>query len=171
MTPFFRCVCKKLNETEAIVATALLAILSILVIAQVFYRYVLNSSIAWSEEITLYIMVWATYIGSADVMKKDKHFAITFLDHRMHGLRRRVVRSIVFLSNIAFLSYGVWAGASAAFFLKGAQQTTALLQIPLYLIYLAIPLGFSAMLIRALVLLFKVWTTDIDHEERTEFIT
>lgn len=43
---------------------------------QVFCRYILNSSLSWPEELTIYLMAWMTFIGSAVAVKSSEHIAV-----------------------------------------------------------------------------------------------
>lgn len=54
------------------------AIISILV-AQIGFRYFLNSSIVWSEEVATWCMVWVVFIGSASIMRHWEHVNIPML--------------------------------------------------------------------------------------------
>lgn len=56
----------KLNDWVGKVAVNLawvmLLAITLLNIAQVFYRYVLNDALSWSEEVSLWMMVWITFL-------------------------------------------------------------------------------------------------------------
>ena len=52
-----------------------LAILGIMV-AQVWFRYVLNSSLQWSEELAIWTMVWLTFVGAVVLMRNWDHIFI-----------------------------------------------------------------------------------------------
>jgi len=43
-------------------AWAMLLAITLLNIVQVFYRYVLNNALSWSEEASLWMMVWITFV-------------------------------------------------------------------------------------------------------------
>ena len=60
-------------------ATAIIAIL----LAQIFFRYALNSSIIWSEEVATWCMVWLVFLGSASLMRRWDHVHIPMLIRRL----------------------------------------------------------------------------------------
>lgn len=59
-----------------IVAGVALCGLAVVVFLQVFYRYVLQKPLSWSEELVLVIFVWCTFLGAAIAVRKKSHFAL-----------------------------------------------------------------------------------------------
>ncbi|ETA51170.1 TRAP transporter small permease [Ponticoccus alexandrii] len=85
----------------------LLAMVLCLGIAQVGSRYLLGSSIIWSEEAIRLIYIWMILVAAANA----DHMRITLLDTLL-GRRALVVlralRTIVVLSMLALLVWGAW---------------------------------------------------------------
>ncbi|WP_300022505.1 TRAP transporter small permease [Oscillibacter sp.] len=50
--------------------------MSVLIVVQVFFRYVLNNSLSWSEEMARYLFIWMIYIGISYGVKMDKHICV-----------------------------------------------------------------------------------------------
>ena len=61
------------------VAQILLVIMVALVFTNVVLRYVFNSGIYWSEEASLVIVIWFTFIAFALGVKEDLHISINIL--------------------------------------------------------------------------------------------
>jgi TRAP-type C4-dicarboxylate transport system permease small subunit len=55
----------------------LVAAIACVMIAQVFFRYVLNSSLQWAEELSVYTLVWLVFIGSVSLVRGWRHITIT----------------------------------------------------------------------------------------------
>jgi len=53
--------------------------LVILVFLQVFNRFLLNSALAWSEEIANYTMMWIALLGASMLMRNRGHMAVNNL--------------------------------------------------------------------------------------------
>ena len=67
-------------EAVARVTVLCLTLLVLLVmLAQVFFRYVLNSSLQWSEELAVWGMIWMVFVGSVLLMRRSEHISITTL--------------------------------------------------------------------------------------------
>lgn len=72
--------------TEKIIdwlSVILLSGIFILGIAQVFWRWVLNDPIVWSEELIQLTYVWICYLGWTIASRKDSHIRITALINRL----------------------------------------------------------------------------------------
>ncbi|MGQ0664527.1 MAG: TRAP transporter small permease [Pseudomonadota bacterium] len=55
------------------VAVALTAAIIFILLAQIFFRYGLNISLVWSEEVATWCMVWVVYLGSISIMRRWEH--------------------------------------------------------------------------------------------------
>src|SRR5207249_1344762 len=64
------------------VAMALATIIIAILFVQIFYRYVLNTSIVWSEEVATWCLVWLVFLGSAAIMRRWEHVHIPMLIKR-----------------------------------------------------------------------------------------
>ncbi len=62
--------------------------ISVVIIAQVFFRYVLGSSISWSEELARYLMIWMALVGASVAVRQGAHVGVTLLVERL-GPRTR----------------------------------------------------------------------------------
>ena len=114
-------------------------VLAVLVVmtAQIFFRYVLNSSLQWSEELSIWAMIWMVFIGSVVVIRNWEHIYIpTFV--RALPLKVRPfliifskVAAGVFLAAIVFFGIEVFTGPSNAFSHNiGVSSKWAKLSIP-----------------------------------------
>jgi TRAP-type C4-dicarboxylate transport system permease small subunit len=62
-------------------AGAILAVILVIGLMQVFNRYVLNISLAWSEELQIFGHVWIAFLGIPIAYRRNSHLYIeTFCD-------------------------------------------------------------------------------------------
>jgi TRAP-type C4-dicarboxylate transport system permease small subunit len=74
------------------VAMALSTLIILILSAQIFFRYFLNSSIVWSEEVATWCLVWLVFIGGAAIMRRWDHVHIPMLIQKLPlGLRPAVI--------------------------------------------------------------------------------
>jgi TRAP-type C4-dicarboxylate transport system permease small subunit len=116
--------------------------LAIIVFLQFFTRYVLNDSIAWTEEIARYFLIAVTFVGSVMAVRKQSHIAVEFLYRWLGRPARQALQALVDLVSIAF--YAALALYSAQ--LAGrTQQAMVSIEVPKSIVYWAVALCFVAM--------------------------
>jgi TRAP-type C4-dicarboxylate transport system permease small subunit len=117
----------------------LLAAMALMVFANVALRFFTNHSILWVEEVSRYAMIWLTFLGAGLVLRHGGHIGIDTLQSRFPR-RAPMIRATIFLLVLGFCAFMAWSGARYA--MLTWNQTTAVLQIPVGLVYLALPAGF-----------------------------
>ncbi|MBD3308773.1 TRAP transporter small permease subunit [candidate division KSB3 bacterium] len=81
-----------------------------LTIAQVFFRFVLDDPLIWSEELARLLLVWVTFIGAAVVCWDGRHLNVDAFFVAIPEGMRRVVRllnavvAIIFLGILVYFS-------------------------------------------------------------------
>jgi TRAP-type C4-dicarboxylate transport system permease small subunit len=85
-------------------AKILLVFMVILIFSNVFMRYVLNSGIPWSEEVSIVIVVWFTFISLALGVKHRLHISLCILPERISPRTDFVLAKITDLATL-FLGY------------------------------------------------------------------
>ena len=96
-----RCV-HVLDVVTSTLIGALVAVLAGLVLAQVFFRFALNDSLLWSDELSQYCNVWITFLGAALVTYGWGHTNVPLLVDRLPESLRPYVMIPVKLIPAAF---------------------------------------------------------------------
>jgi TRAP-type C4-dicarboxylate transport system permease small subunit len=119
----------------------------VIVAAQVFFRYLLNHSLFWSEELARYILVWLTFLGASVAYRRGVHPSIDLFSYRLGFRGARAMRIAVHLIAMVFLSVLVIYGAQFAYFVR--LQISPALQIPKWTVMLVLPISGLLMLLHA----------------------
>lgn len=85
-------------------AKVLLVAMALIISANVFMRYVLNSGLRWSEEIALVLVVWFTFISMAMGVKNHLHIHMNLLPS---NLPPSIDKLLMKLENLLMLGCGV----------------------------------------------------------------
>lgn len=87
---------------EDFLSRLLIALIAVIVFAQVISRYVFSRAITWSEELSTIAMVWAVYLGAAIAIRKRFHIRILVLVRLMS---RPMAVATVIIGDILFLFF------------------------------------------------------------------
>ena len=140
-------------------SVALLATYFVLVLLQVFFRYVLNESLFWAEELVRGLMVWGVMIGSALVAASRGHIRVEVLELMLVPVGRRIVIHVANTLSIAFSLLLLWAAIQLMD--RTWLQQSPILQVPKYTVYMAVAVG-AALEALLMLLTFKLEPT-IEH--------
>ncbi|WP_366554455.1 TRAP transporter small permease [Aquibaculum sediminis] len=127
------------------VLIAMLFVMTVSVVWQVFARYVLSAAPSWSEEVARYLMVWVTFLGAAAVLRSGGHITVTVLADTLPPRLRGpllLLRDLVILFAAGVLALFGWRYAGAMSF-----QDSAALELPMSLPYAALWIGGGLVLL------------------------
>ena len=144
---------RALGRAEGAFIGAALAFTSALLFANVVLRYVFHAPINWAEELTLYLMVWIVFIGGSMAVRTRGHIAIDLLPLVLSPANRRRLAIGVGLSTVVFFAVFFWYSGEHVLRVRSAGQTTPVMGAPMWLTYLAMPIGSFLMGLRTVQLL------------------
>lgn len=128
------------------ICIVIMAFLTVLVTYQVVTRYIFNSPSAVSEVLSRYMFVWLVLIGSAYVFGLREHMSITYVRDKFSP-RAGVIVDIVTEWTIAVFAFIVmWQGGYKAS-VRQMWQLDSALEIPMGVIYSALPIAGALILI------------------------
>ncbi|MFQ5864636.1 MAG: TRAP transporter small permease [bacterium] len=100
----------KIDIKRAIVKFPLETVLCVLIVAlvgvtftQVLFRYIFHLSLAWSEELARFLIMWFASLCAAYAFKTKAHFALRFLVGRLGKNLQKAVSTFVMVILVAFL--------------------------------------------------------------------
>lgn len=137
------------------VAFALFWGLAVVVFLQFFTRYVINDSLAWTEEIARYLLTMVAYLGGAIAVRKFTHIHVEFL---YVYLPRRIAWALsiaVDLARIVFLGMAVYLGWTVTEIMH--TQRMVIIEWPMSIVFGACTLGLVIMAVRAVQVAIRNW--------------
>ena len=93
MKEVFTVIKKVMTKLLAAIATILLSVMTLLVLYQVFTRYVLNSPAAFTEELVRYFLIWTGFVGAAYAFITREHMCLE-VAHQLPRIPTRSGESI-----------------------------------------------------------------------------
>lgn len=82
---------KIINKILQAAVVIMLSVMSIVVFAQVVFRIV-HMSIPWSEELSKYLLIWSTFLGSALCIRRNSLVGLEFFLNSMSKKIRKSFR-------------------------------------------------------------------------------
>ena len=126
-----------------VIVTSAMAVVSVVVIAEVLLRYGLGQTLVVTEELSRYLMVWIAFLGSVLLIREHGHIAAEGLANWLGPRGRRAADALAQLLTIVFLVTLAVAGLQT---LPGQRdQALTTINITIFWFYLAIPVGAGLM--------------------------
>lgn len=126
----------------------------VLITAQVIFR-VFFTALSWSEELSRYLLVWSSFIGTSVAFKKGAHIAVTFAVDMLPGKIQKLVQSLSCILMALFFGITIWY----SIFLFNVQvfQVSPAMGLKMRYIYMIIPIAFSVMSVHLLSQFTEIW--------------
>ena len=124
----------------AVIGTGCLGIMCVLVIWQVFARYILKNAGSVTSALSQYLFVWLIMFGSAYVYGSKEHLTIDILKDRF-GPRMTMIVDII--TNVVLFAFVliICVIGGYNYTVKGLASVDASLQIPMAIIYVSLPVS------------------------------
>mgnify|MGYP001442156665 CR=1 FL=1 len=179
----------RLNRLEETLIATLIAVATLVIFAAVIHRYslshlghlvgwtrdngypglssalrqiyfaLLSIRLTWAQELCIYLFVWMAKFGAAYGVRTGIHVGVDILVERLPEIWRR--RTILFglICGAVFTAFVGWLGARLVLHLAHAGQVSAVLEAPMWLVYLCLPLGSFLMCFRFLEVALNFYVT------------
>ncbi|QJB57410.1 TRAP transporter small permease [Pseudodesulfovibrio sp. zrk46] len=153
-----------LDKVEGIISSSCLAGMAVIIAVQVFMRYVLQSSLDWSEELARYLFIWSVYVGCSYATQKDRHLEVTICRTVFGPTVAKYVTIAAYICTVGFCACTTLWGFQMADFLAGTGQKTPALEIQMYWVFLSVPVGMGLMAIRTVQRILSILRGEVDFE-------
>lgn len=131
-------------------AVACMALLVAITLLNVVTRYLTDQSFAWTEEISIFLMVLMTMAGASAAAARDRHIRIEMLYDAGPAGRRRALRIVVgCITALLFVGLAVLFGRMVADEIRWGETTMGL-GVPRWWYSIATPVLCGAIALRAL---------------------
>ncbi|ARF14035.1 MULTISPECIES: TRAP transporter small permease [Sporosarcina] len=129
------------HNVERVILFLLLSVMTIVIILQVFMRYVVESSLTWSEELARFCFVWLIYIGISYGVKRARHIRVEALLSVFKRRGKYVINMIAHLMFLFFALIAVYYGFTIYQAIKDTGQVAPSIRISMSIMYLGMPIG------------------------------
>lgn len=130
---------KGIGIIEEVVAVTGFVVVAVITVAQVFWRYVLNAGILWSDEVITTFMVMMVMFGTAGMTRRKLHTELLVFVNKLPIRFRKIVRILTGLIGLAFLCVFLYSSTRYTFSTKG--MVTTVMRIPMQYLLALLPVG------------------------------
>ena len=136
------------SNAEKVLASSLLAAIVLLIFGNVFMRYVMNASLSWGEELTLWLFVWFVWLGVSYAFHTGDHVRITVLRDVLSERARLYADVVIALLVLVFLVVLTIECIKLIRQPFVASQNSVVLGLPIPILYASAPVGAGLSAIR-----------------------
>ncbi|MGC3872660.1 TRAP transporter small permease [Halomonas sp. GXIMD04776] len=133
---------------ERILATLALVIIAVISLGNVVVRYVTNVSFAFTEEISVFLLVVLTFAGAAVALRRNRHVRISLLERALPKGPRRALIVFQGLAGATVLGLILWFGAKLTLEEYQWQTQSPGLGVPQWWYLVWLPVLASLLLLR-----------------------
>lgn len=149
-----------LDRLEEIIIATLMAAATVIIFIAVAHRYGAGVSflypylrhihMSWAQELCIYMFVWMAKFGAAYGVRQGIHVGVDVLVNMVPAEERKPLVLMALFAGALFTFIIGSLGAYFVFHMAQTEQVSADLEWPMWIIYLAIPLGSYLMCFRFL---------------------
>jgi C4-dicarboxylate transporter DctQ subunit len=169
---------KVLDHLEEWLITILMGAATVVIFIAVLHRYsagmpipgvqdwLLELNLSWAQELCIYMFVWVAKFGAAYGVRTGIHVGVDVLLNSLSAKNRKPLIIFGLLAGALFTGVIGTMGAKFVYELSHTDQITPDLEWPVWIVYLAIPLGSYLMCFRFLQVAWGfVRTGELPHHE------
>ena len=155
---------RALTGIENVIAAGTLGLAALLSIMNVILRQ-LGNSWFWTEEAVIYLIIYSTFFGAVITLRHNEHVSVDILGVFFKEKGKKWLALVAGVVTIVYLVIMGYLGWQLLFEPFSSSTVTPVLKLPLWMVELAVPLGMTLMLIRALEMLVRVYRNGLPSNE------
>jgi C4-dicarboxylate transporter DctQ subunit len=112
--------------------------------------YTVQINLTWAQELCIFMFVWMAKFGAAYGVRTGIHVGVDVILRKLNGPAYRGMVVFGLLAGALFTGTVATLGANFVWHMADTDQTSVDMEIPMWWVYLCVPLGSSLMCFRFL---------------------
>ena len=165
-----------LNHIEEWLIAFLIAAATLLIFVAVVHRYLsgvpviqdytVRINLSWAQELCIFMFVWMAKFGAAYGVRQGIHVGVDVIVRKLPDGPRKAMVLISILAGALFTGVIGTLGAHFVHEISQTEQTSVDLEVPMWWVYLCIPLGSYLMCFRFLQVGWRfIRTGEVPHHD------
>ncbi len=157
-----------LNNIMAGIAATMVIFMMLAISYSVVMRYLFNRPIAWIVEISSYLMLYITFLGTAWLLRREGHVEIDLFTGGMKPRTKTRLRAVTSIGGAVVGFVLAWKGSlvTVDYFKRGVMAMD-ILNTPQYLLMAIIPIGGFLLMIEFILRIFRFGRIDSQKDGST----
>jgi C4-dicarboxylate transporter DctQ subunit len=123
---------------------ACLVLIAAFTLYEVVCRYVFDSPTQWTQDFSIYLMIWCAFLGLMPTNIADQHIRIDVWYKRLSARPQAWLELFVYIAMTGFAATAAWsAGGVVAQSLRLGRRSLSLIPIPMWIPQTALVVGFG----------------------------
>ena len=140
----------------ALLGGTLFAVITLIVFYEIIARYLFNAPTTWSIDISVYMVMWATFLGGAYTLREGGHVHVDVVLDRFSPKRELWIKICIYILILAFCMVLAWQGARSCLdAIRFNEVTLSAHRFPMWLPLFAIPVGGLLLTLRTIRILIE----------------
>lgn len=132
---------KIISIIEEFVLAYSVIVMAILLIISVIMRTVFNQSLTFSEEIGQSLLIIVSFFGISYTAKKGRHITMSIFFDMVNNNKKKIMMYITSIVSTIIMIYIAYLAGKYALSTYDLGRVTPALRIPIYMIYVFVPIG------------------------------
>lgn len=138
-----------MDRLAVVMTVVLVTSFTLVVLLQIFMRYVMGSALPWPDEFARFALVWMTFIAGSCALRRGQHVGIDYFVNKIGSLRVKALLKLVAVTVlIVLLCVMIWYSWQIA--QSAARRTTPALGISYFWFHAGYFGGVSLILVQAI---------------------
>lgn len=154
----------RLDKGVRIMTNVLLALMAIDILIQVFFRYVLQDPLVWTEELARFLLAWMVFLGASSAVHAWDNLRVTYFIEKLPPKAFSAIEVTTKLLSLGLLAY-VFISAVRVIPNVGMREIAPALGVRMIIPELSILVGLALMIIQLVGILIPLVRKSRNGEE------
>lgn len=149
---------KKFNAALGYISGVLVLLTALILMYDVFCRYVLNAPTLWAQQVASYLVLAATFFGTSYALQSGGHVHVEIIVDRLAPLPRKICLSLGYIMAMVFVGGVVKSCFSYCLLsMRNNWLSQGNVPVPAELLYGIMAIGSAILFITLLAALIQLW--------------
>lgn len=135
---------------EEIVMGILLIGMSLILFGQILIRVFTGRALTWAEELARYFYVWSVFLSIGCTIANGTILKVDLLLNFFPAKVRNLIYVVLDTLNVALFGFLAYHAVSVVNRVELGHQLSPAMEIPMYIVYYIVPIGFAITSLRSL---------------------